>query len=704
MIKYSEDANLYVETRSPMEKCSPPAPVKVTAYRQIAMKLADGVTPEITERMLNDNYHEALRLLEEDVCQVYRLLSGKGGVTQEEWDFIVDNVKKGNYVFQNIVLQLGTPMNPVIGATGTPAQKRETTEKFLKQILSKHGISLQIVPPIPGDYLYEKTEDYLRSLAAALKIHMEFKSIETHLESCDYVKTKKRLHYITIYDFLKYHLGCNKIPNKQELIQLLQGCKDHDVLGIRLSVDEIQKIPGDFFAEYERYRDFKMIQVMGRWFGKSTVRCISSAAYRYFADQIDENLLNDALHYMKVHTATLVPKKSVSRFEGTSAIFRYSVEGFTGRQLWATLDTNGYAKDYRQTAKLIKDVGIQGFRADNLQMGKTYYASLWEMNDDDDVVKLGDLPAVTPGINWPDVKSVQKMQSDRSLRLTVEFANRSQIAQFQYIACVKAGTARIQSPKDGMRLMGTVSGNSISFQARNLQYDQPYQICVFAVDRSGKYGKRIVPDFSYTPVEKEMLRVIRKEGRRVDEVNLDFDGNQWPSSELPDGTIIQFACRTDRFPKDMNDSEPGYEIAPLGKVSYSGGAFKVKIRKNGGSSAVLFLCGWIKSGNAAGTLVVRNALYEINYHRQKEGVFGHKYSVTFHVASHIPRIPRLSFVAYNRGGNMVASGTFDSQKIDSKGTPVQDVRYEFTATGKVAGFVIRPENLAERRLFYFREV
>ena len=53
---------------------------------------------------------------------------------------------------------------------------------------------------------------------------------------------------------------------------------------------------------------------------------------------------------------------------------------------------------------------------------------------------------------------------------------------------------------------------------------------------------------------------------------------------------------------------------------------------------------------------------------------------------------------------MVASGTFDSQKIDSKGTPVQDVRYEFTATGKVAGFVIRPENLAERRLFYFREV
>ena len=41
MIKYSEDANLYVETRSPMEKCSPPAPVKVTAYRQIAMKLAD---------------------------------------------------------------------------------------------------------------------------------------------------------------------------------------------------------------------------------------------------------------------------------------------------------------------------------------------------------------------------------------------------------------------------------------------------------------------------------------------------------------------------------------------------------------------------------------------------------------------------------------------------------------------------------------
>ncbi len=102
MIKYSEDANLYVETRSPMEKCSPPAPVKVTAYRQIAMKLADGVTPEITERMLNDNYHEALRLLEEDVCQVYRLLSGKGGVTQEEWDFIVDNVKKGNYMFRTL--------------------------------------------------------------------------------------------------------------------------------------------------------------------------------------------------------------------------------------------------------------------------------------------------------------------------------------------------------------------------------------------------------------------------------------------------------------------------------------------------------------------------------------------------------------------------------------------------------------------------
>lgn len=492
MVRYSKDANLYVESKCILSERNIPDPIKVRGiYRRQARKLSNVDAREITEQTLTREYDEARQIFEDLVVRVYRILGAKGGVTKDEWDLIIDSICRSTFIFPDMTLNLGTTLQLKI------SNENNDTDKIIRKILSNKNIEVKIIQLEGGKLLYENERDFFGEMKIEFGIDdNKFKDIEGKLESADYGRTKKRLHYLTIYDFLKFHWGLEDVITKEEFIEKLTKCEDRSVADI-ISVRElVKKFNGDFWAEYEKYRDFKMIQVLARWYGKSTLRSIDHSVYDFISQNISTDMLEEAMRYLRVHTAFLDPAKSKGTIQGTTASFTFSLQNVRGN-IVAVVNEDSYIDDYskaRESQKIIVAEPMDSLEIRDLEFEKTYYVSLWEDFGEGDVIKLGDLPKVTPAIKWPEVKSIKRNSFYDKMYFTIYVGE----GDFEYIGCVKKGD-RIYSIADCIQIEPKKTGSKLEFEFDELEFGQKYVFCVYVSSKNGTYSRKLIDDSTYTP-------------------------------------------------------------------------------------------------------------------------------------------------------------------------------------------------------------
>lgn len=683
MVRYSNDVNVYVESRSPMHEKKLPVVAKAAGvYRHpsVARNLENPNVRTITETSLNDDYNEALRLLEENIIHVYQILGAKGGLTESEWKLMKSSISKGLYRFPDINQSLGTAMRWQIDD--------KLVESFLKTVLKKHGIDVKLVSSSGDVLLYEDENAFLKKMASDFSVNMNFEQIEKKIDSADYSGTKKRLHYITIYDFLKFHLDLKDVPSKEELIRNLDTCKDKASANIIAVKDLIVNISGNFWVEYEKYREFKMVQVLARWYGKSTVRCLNGAAYEYFSENISEQILSKAMSYLKVHTAFINPKKSKADTSGSNAVFEFQIEKLSG-DIYATVNEGNYATEFTHASRKLKLTSSTSLQLQNLDYGKTYCVSLWEVMGSDDAVKLGDLPRVTPGIKWPTCKKISKSPVNDTFNFSVDIEGGE--GNLSYVACVQKGNTIITTPNSGMKLKPNIESGKLSFSVKTLEYDENYTFCVFVLLDEGKYCDKLVADFNYIPKKVQLEKVIRKAGNKYisgKEIYLDFVNKRWP--ELFDSGTIRFACRTDRFPDNPDDGQPGFIINSVSENAYREGTFKLITPKDT-FYPVLYICGWLNRGTEDNQLVVQNVIYDLLY-KLKGDVLHFDIFPNTQILN--LSLPSLRIYGFDKKDNIVFSG--ENIIVGA------DLQCQLSSAGKIKMLVVETADLSERQIYQFR--
>lgn len=685
MLRYSNDVNVYVESKSPMHEKKLPVIAKAAGiYRHpsVARNLENPNSRTITETSLTDEYNEALRLAEVYIVHIYQILGSKGYVTEEEWDLILNSVGRNNYLFPDVVLELGTTMRWQIDS--------KVMDSFLRTILSKHGIDVRILPMSGGSALYQDETVFLEQMATHFSVNLVFEKIEKKIDSADYGGTKKRLHYMNLYDFLKFHFNMESIPNQQELISLLLNCKDNASANIISAREMIEAIQGDFWKEYEKYREFKMVQVLARWFSKSTVRILNGQAYEYFAETISEQMLLQATKFLKVHTAFMNVRKAKSATNGTSATFSFEIQNCSG-DVYATIGEGAYATQFRTGGKKIKLHSKNTLEIEDLEYGKTYCVALWEVLEND-AAKIGELPKITPGINWPVAKDFCKIPVDRVLQCKMRVEGGE--GNLSYCACIRKGTGKITSPSEGERFNLQVHNGTLTFSSNDLEYDEVYTVCVFALLNNGAYFEELIPSFQYVPKKVELVKIIRKaetsNGIHIEkEANLDFADRQWPSI-FGEG-IVRFACRTDRYPQSPEDGEILFSIPPIRRSDYLDGVFKITSKKLLPLYSTLYICGWLDRGTGNEQLIVQNCLYDLQY-KVKGNVL--RFDVMHNLPYEKIEFPEMRICCFDKKDTIVYSEK--NAKIGS------DYRYTMTPTGKVKYIVIEAADPVERMMYRFR--
>lgn len=683
MIRYSNDVNVYIESKSLISEKIVPVPTKAAGvYRRVAKNLENPDARKITEATLSDEYVEARRIFEEVVVRVYGILGAKGGVTADEWELIKSSISKGTYMFPDVTLELGT---------ATPWKIKDgCAEEFIREVLRKHGITVKIISLVGGKQLYDDENTFTKQMSVDFAIINEFKQIEEKLEIADYSGTKKRLHYLTIYDFLKFHLGLGVVPTKEEFIKHLETCKGCKSAGIIDARELVNKIKDDFWVEYEKYREFKMVQVLARWYSKSSIRSINREVYEFISCNISESMLNKAMKYLKVHTAFLNPRNSKGDTKGTTANFKFRLQDVNG-DIFAVVNENNYIDDYSKASKKIKVTSISSLAINGLEFGKNYCVSLWEDMGNGDAIKLGDLPRVTPAIKWPAVKSIKKCPFSDTMSFSIDIEGGE--GNLTYVGCMKKGNDKIESITDGSELLPERSGNTLKFEVKALEFEQDYVFCVYVLLDGGKYTNKIISEFTYTPQKNKFERIIRlsTEGNKFvfdKEILLDFADREWPEL-FGDGTV-EFACRSDRFPESPNDTESGFYIGTLSKESYKNSIFKITSDRDT-IYPMIYICGWLKTSTGATQLVVHSIIYHILF-KFKSNVF--KIDTTLVKNKSDLKIPILKVSCFDKNDNIV----FSSNNIipDSQGT------FSVNPTGKVKFVVVEAADPFERQVYLFR--
>lgn len=687
MVRYSNDVNVYIENKVLLSEKVIPVPLKAAGvYRRVARNLENPDARKITEKTLSDEYDEARRIFEDIAVRVYGILGAKGGVTADEWELIKSSITKGTYMFPDVTLDLGTQ---------TPWKIKDgCADEFIRETLKKHGINVKIISSVGGKILYEDENSFIKQMATDFAVISEFKQIEEKLEIADYSGTKKRLHYLTIYDFLKFHLGLESVPTKEEFIKQLETCKGCKSASIIDARELVNKISGDFWAEYEKYREFKMVQVLARWYSKSSIRSINREVYDFISCNISESMLNKAMKYLKVHTAFLNPRSSKGDTKGTTANFNFRIQDANG-DIYAVVNENSYIDDYSKASKKIKVTSMSSLIINGLEFGKNYCVSLWEDMGNGDAIKLGDLPKVTPGIKWPIVKSINKcpFSDTMSFSIVVEGGE----GNLTFVGCMKKGNDKIRSVSDGIKLNPTKSGNTLKFEFKSLEFEHDYVFCVYVLLDGGKYTNKIISEFTYTPQKTKFEKIIRlsTEGNKFvfdKEISLDFADREWPEL-FGDGTV-EFACRSDRFPESPNDKESGFHISTLTKESYKNSIFKI-ISADDTIYPMLYICGWLKTSTGATQLVVHSIIYHILFKfKSKSNVF--KIDTTLVKNKSDLKIPVLRVACFDKNDNIV----FSSNNIipDSQGM------FSVNPTGKVKFVVVEAADPFERQIYLFRNL
>lgn len=622
MQPYSKDVNVYVQAKAPLNEKKIPVVLKaIGAINKEAIPLnmdyLEACKKRITEDSLKSEYGEARESFKRMLVLVFQILNAKGGLTQSEWDLMKSSLTKTKFIFPDIIMELGTRQAWTI--------ERGSEENFIRTLLSGAGFEVKILPEPNGKPLFENVTTFVEKMYIDFGINTIFKDIEKAIDKrgkdSGYGKTKKKLYYITIYDFLKYHLGLTGKPSINEVLQALKNCTDKNVGEIiEIRDNLIPKVKGDFWAEYDKFLDFKYLETLVYWFSSSKVRYLSDEAYNYFSSVLNKEMLLKALRYLKVHTASLNMKHIKVQTKGNSANFSgFGIQRCSG-DIYATVCTGKYAINYADTTKKIKLMQSDQLHIDGLEFGKAYYISLWEVTGKDDAVKLGDLPSVTPGIEWPVIRDLSKSMISDVLHITMKIENPDKT--MSYVICMKKGNSFINSFRDGSQFKPSSNSTEteIKFEIPNLTYDEEYTFCVYVLLQNGKYFNKICQDFKYIPKKLQLFKVIRKPGQslKLNEVLLEFGEKHWPH-EL-DNVKIRFACRTDRYPENPDDSESAFLIESLDQDSYKEGMFKIKTNRRLLNFQSMFICGWIERGGGIIEQVVKNALYRIFYKVKKNEI------------------------------------------------------------------------------------
>lgn len=670
---YSKDVNVYVQAKAPLNIESPPAVVKaVGAINKESIPLdssyADACKKRISESSLKEDYKNALTHFDDMLLLIYQILSAKGGLTKDEWELIKNSITKTKYMFPDMVMEMGTRQPWTI--------EKGAEEEFIRKLLSAHGFEVKLLPDGNGSPLIEgNIKEFVDQMYQAFGINPIFRDIENAIDKrgkdSGYGKTKKKLYYITLYDFLKFHLGIEGKPAISEVLQAMRDCKDKnsgEIIAVRDSL--IPKINGDFWAEYDKYLEFKYIEVLVYWYSVSKVRSLNGKAYDYFLQAVGESVLQKAMQYLKVHTASLDQKRIKVKTQKNTVIYTGFEIHNPGGALFATICLGGYADTFTAAKRTEKIQKYNSLQVAELEFGQTYYISLWEVTGKDDTIKLGDLPTVTPGIQWPIRKDCRKsMVSDiLNISLSIDYPDTS----MSFVLCLKKGNSFVNSIKDGIQYKPTSDSTSteIKFKISDLIYEEEYTLCIYVMMQNGKYFNKIQQDIKYTPHKLHLTPITFKPGNTStskNELGLEFQNKHWP--EEFNNNEICFACRIDRYPESIDDSDDQFIISVLNQISYKDGMFKLRTLKKELKFQTLYICGWINHGSGLVEQVVKNTLFRIKYSIRKNEVTLQQFDTSIHP------LPLLRFYIFDKNHNLLYSDenvVFNNNKyIGSWGLVVQ---------------------------------
>lgn len=614
---YSKETNVYVQAKAPLNTCSPPAVKKAEGViNKEAIPLdttyAEECKKRITEDSLKADYKNAISYFNDMLLVVFQILNAKGGLTQNEWELIKSSITKTKFMFPDIVLEIGTRQPWTI--------EKGSEDEFIRDLLRNHGDEVKIIPESNGEFLFtENPKEFLDQMYVAFGINTIFRDIENAIDKrgkdSGYGKTKKKLYYITIYDFLKYHLNIEGKPSVQEMIQALYDCKDKnsgEIIAIRDSL--LPKIKGDFWAEYDKYLEFKYIEVLVYWFSKSKTRSLNGEAYKFFEQAVGESTLQRAMQYLKVHTAFLDQKRVKVKTQKNTAFYSGLTIHNPGDELYATICLGGYAESFKSAKRTDRLSAIDSLSITNLEFGKTYYVSIWEVANKDDALKLGDLPSVTPGIQWPVRKDIRKNMISDILHITLIIEQPD--ASMAYSLCIKKGNSFINSLRDGQQYKPCSNSTSteIRFEIPDLIYEEEYTFCIYVTLDNGKFFNKLQQDIRYIPHKLRLTPVIFKPGTAtsdVKEIGLEFEGSHWPKDFSDDEIVL--ACRFDAYPETDTDSDSNLIIPHINQNNYKEGMFKIRTTLSKLEFQTLYICGWINRGSGLVEQVIKNSLYRIDY-------------------------------------------------------------------------------------------
>ena len=653
MLRTCKQVNVYAENQRPLNDFSaPPVEKSKAVFRNnmVAPNLDKACIPEVTADSLRTDFDEAQQIFKEQIWNGYLILNGKGYLSEDEWQLLCTSAGKNTFLFPDVPLSLGTKKSLMITAG--------EEEAFVRSVLREKGAEPVIRPDAGGDLLMEKNgekipeNDFLAPLADALSIRSAFEQMELKLEQTNYKHTKKRLHYLTLYDLVLHQFGSERVFTPAELIQKIDASEIHDTAGmIALKTAISEQNPASFWQDYERFREFQLLKILLHWYSVSKVRSLSGMAYSYISEQISEATLKKGLAFFRIHTASLDPARSNAAQQGSTVTFTYEIQRAAG-EIRAAISTKGYPATLKEAEFVFTPPTAGALKLNDLKIGTTYYVSLFEYMSDSDCVKLGDLPEVTPGISWPKVTAFSKLLMDTALDISMQTAGGSGKLTYKAVLC--EGSATIASPDEGTELSCQTEGSKLLFHTDGLAYDEPVTVAVFVLLNGGEYFSKL-QEFSVTPKEAEMVQIVRRSadyGKKM--IEFDFAEKAWPA-EFGDNTLA-IACHTQHYPQNPGDTEAIFTKKTLSKSDYHHGAFRVGIKKEN-TFPVVFVSGWL-SGIGGTQPVIRGALYNLRYRVKKTllSFISKDIIITIPKPAQLPenwKLPKLTVTVFNKNNAVI---------------------------------------------------
>ena len=666
MLRTCKEVNVYAENQRPLNEYSIPPVEKAKAVfrnNMVAPNLDKSCIPEVTADTLRTDFDEAQQIFKEQIWNGYLILNGKGFLTPAEWELLVSSAGKNTFLFPDVSLSLGTKKSLML--------TEGSEEEFIRGVLREKGAEPVIHEAPGGKLLLEQNgekipeNDFLQPLVTALGVKTNFEQMELKLEQTNYKHTKKKLHYLTLYDLILHQFASEKVFAPGELIERINASEIHDTAGmiaLKTAISEMNA--GTFWKEYEKYREYQLLKVLLHWYSASTVRSLNGKAYGYISEQISEDTLKKGLSHLRIHTASLDTARSKVTQQGTTVTFTFELLN-AGGEIRAAVSTKAYPESAAEAEHLFKLPPGGTLKLTDLTVGETYYVSLFEYMGDDDTVKLGDLPQVTPGINWPKVTAFNKSVMGNTLDISMQTAGGDGKLSYQAVLC--EGSVKIASPADGTPLEQQTEGGKILFHAEELAYDETVTVAVFVLADGGKFFSKL-QEFTATPKEAQLVQAVRRSADyKKKMIEFDFAEKTWPL-EFGENTLA-IACRTDRFPLNPGDSEAVFTKKTLSKSDYHHGAFRVGLKKEN-TYPVIFISGWL-SGVGGAQPVIRNAIYSLSYSVKKPliSLFGKNITVTVQRPAQLPenwKLPKLTVTVFGKNSSVIYNESgieFDQQTL-----------------------------------------